>query len=126
MQIHLNAKVFKCGLVINPSCPYLAASPDRKVIDFNEYGLLEIKCPNPQKNLSALPYLLNTGNGFYLKKTHKYYYQVIQQLAVTGCEWCDFFVYKSDECHCERIYFNQEVWDMVKEKLDFFYFFCRA
>ncbi|CAN8017460.1 unnamed protein product [Ixodes persulcatus] len=34
------------GLVINPSCPWLGASPDRFVYDPEErsYGTLEIKC----------------------------------------------------------------------------------
>lgn len=38
--------VYLFGFVINPSCPYLATSPDRKVFDPNatpQFGLLEIK-----------------------------------------------------------------------------------
>ena len=40
--------VFDAGLVVNPSFPYLGASPDGKVYDPTEkdpFGLLEIKNP---------------------------------------------------------------------------------
>ncbi|XP_028517845.1 uncharacterized protein LOC114576043 [Exaiptasia diaphana] len=41
--------ILPCGIVINPWCPWLAASPDRKVYNpqrTNPFGLLEIKCPD--------------------------------------------------------------------------------
>jgi len=36
-----------CGLVVNPSLPWLGTSPDAVVIDISEssVGLLKIKCP---------------------------------------------------------------------------------
>ena len=40
--------VFDAGLCVNPSLPYLGASPDGKIYDFladPSYGLLELKCP---------------------------------------------------------------------------------
>ena len=40
--------LYPCGVVVNYWCPWLAASPDRKVYNpdmFPEYGLLKIKCP---------------------------------------------------------------------------------
>ena len=43
-----DCNVFPAEIVINPSCPHLAASPDRRVYDpsgTNPWGLLEIKCP---------------------------------------------------------------------------------
>lgn len=43
----LNVTVFQTGLLINPCCGYLGASPDGKVIDkssYDHYGLLKIKC----------------------------------------------------------------------------------
>lgn len=45
--------VLECGLVVNPSFPYLGASPDGKVMEPNsndKYGLLEIKCPYKYRN----------------------------------------------------------------------------
>ena len=43
-----DCNVFPVGIVINPSCSHLAASPDRRVYDPSEnnpWGLLEIKYP---------------------------------------------------------------------------------
>ena len=43
--------VHRCGLVVNPSVPWLGASPDSLVKDSaeqNSFGLLEIKCPYTQ------------------------------------------------------------------------------
>ena len=41
--------IYKSGFVINPTIPFLGASPDYKVYDppdpISPYGLLEIKCP---------------------------------------------------------------------------------
>lgn len=87
--------VYLCGFVINPSIPYLGASPDRKVFDPNstpQYRLLEIKCP-AKDYFQECPYLKLTNNGTHkLKRTHQYYYQVMGQIALTGLLWCDFFV----------------------------------
>ena len=30
---------------------------------------------------------------YKLKKTHSYYYQVMGQMMLTGCQWVDFYVY---------------------------------
>ena len=54
-NVHANFSVYHSGLVINPSCPYLGASPDGKVFDptsTNRLGLLEIKCPYKWRNSS--------------------------------------------------------------------------
>ncbi|CAN8023680.1 unnamed protein product [Ixodes persulcatus] len=42
-----NVSVQHCELVVNPSCPWLGASPDRLVYDPEglTYGVLEVKCP---------------------------------------------------------------------------------
>ena len=44
--------VHKCGLIVNPSIPWLGASPDGLVkdsADQSPFGLLEIKCPYTQR-----------------------------------------------------------------------------
>lgn len=87
-----DCNVFPAGIVVNPSCPYLAASPDRRVYDPSEnnpWGLLEIKCP-VKDSISELSYLKCVMEFYKLKKTHSYYYQV---MLLTGCEWVDFYVY---------------------------------
>lgn len=92
--------IYPCGLVISPWSPWIAATPDRKVFcpSLNPpHGLLEIKCPvNP---LADCVYLKRDENGYHLKDTHKYYYQMMTQMAVTGLEWCHFFVWTPDESH---------------------------
>ena len=58
--------VSPAGIVVNLSCPHLAASPDRRVYDPSEnnpLGLLEIKCP-VKDSVSGLPYL-TCVNGVY-------------------------------------------------------------
>ena len=52
-EVYAREKAYKlnlypCGVVVSDSCPWLAASPDRKVYNpemYTEFGLLEIKCP---------------------------------------------------------------------------------
>ncbi|MXV35720.1 MULTISPECIES: lambda exonuclease family protein [unclassified Saccharibacter] len=56
------------------------ASPDRLI---GENGLLEIKCPRPEKHAH---YMLN---GFGMD----YFVQVQGQLLVTGRQWCDRYSY---------------------------------
>ena len=117
--------LYPCGVVVSDSCPWLAASPDRKVYNpdmYPEFGLLEIKCPQVGSVLEC-KYLSKDQDGrLKLKRNHLYYYQVLTQLAVTGLEWCDFFLWCSNDHHSETIYFNEGVWQTVKDKVDDFYF----
>lgn len=84
------------------------------------HGLLEIKCPvNPLANCM---YLKRIENGYHLKDTYKYYYQMITQVAVTGLEWCHFFVWRTEESHLELLRFNADIWQDMKEKIDLFFF----
>ena len=94
-----DVQVLECGLVVSSTMPWLAASPDRKVIN-KILGLVEIKCPHSLRHLTP-----GGGGGacvnpsFYcqlvngkpeLKKVHPYYYQVQGQMGLTGLKWCDF------------------------------------
>lgn len=52
--IRHNIQTFHCGLVVDPGCPWLGASPDRVVWDPEEqepHGIVEIKCPYSMKDL---------------------------------------------------------------------------
>lgn len=69
----------KVGFITDDEGRY-GASPDRLV---GEDGLLEIKCPRPEKHAS---YVLN-GFG------DAYFVQVQGQLLVTGRQWCDRYSY---------------------------------
>ena len=117
--------LYPCGVIVNFSCPWLAASPDRKVYNpdmFPEYGLLEIKCPQVGSVLECKYLTKDEDGSLKLKRNHPYYYQVLTQLAVAGLEWCDFFVWCNHDYHMETLYFNEDVWQQVKDKVDMFYF----
>ncbi|KAH6934745.1 hypothetical protein HPB50_000676 [Hyalomma asiaticum] len=81
--IRHNIQTFHCGLVVNPGCPWLGASPDRVVWDPEEqepHGIVEIKCPYSMRDLKEPciqgSCLIKDNNGTYrLNRTHCYYYQ---------------------------------------------------
>ncbi|XP_062581922.1 uncharacterized protein LOC134243706 [Saccostrea cucullata] len=119
-----DVNIYPCGLVISPWSPWIAATPDRKVFCQSltpPHGLLEIKCP--VRCLSECDYLTKDENGYHLKNTHKYYYQVMTQMAVTGLEWCHFFVWTPEEFHLELVHFDADFWQDMKEKIDIFFFY---
>ena len=127
-------KVKNCGLFVLEDCPYLGASPDG-VVTYTENGkamngLLEVKCPASEKWKFKTPQECCEDSSFYcelidgkccLKQTHKYYLQVLGQMGVTHTQWCDFFVWTLKGFSCERIYFNQTVWEECLGKLKQFY-----
>lgn len=129
--------VYDAGLVINPSFPYLGASPDGKVYDPTEkdpFGLMEIKNPYTWRNYTMEEacadsnFFLHMVDGKpKLKENDKsgYYDQVQGQLAITGLPWCDFVVHLSGShsVNVQRIYFNQRYWEEnLFPKLKIFYF----
>ena len=54
--------------------------------------------------------------------THNYYYQVMGQMLLTGCEWADFYVYGKSDFHLERVRLDADFLSEMKMKLDKFYF----
>ena len=103
--------VHDCGFCVNPEFPFLGATPDGKVCDSGECGILEIKCPYPARDMTfeeatqRFPEfcLINAGDSFKLDRTHPYYYQIQGQLMITGTAFCDFVVYTRKDLHVERI-----------------------
>lgn len=114
-------RVFPCGCVINPQAPHL--SPGRKVVDSTGVlGLLEIKCPDVDSVLECKYLSVKEDGVLALKTSHEYHFQMIGQMGITGMTWCDFFVKSRNDFHLERIDFNEEKWEFVKNKLDLFFF----
>ena len=109
-QGHSSISVRECGLFVHPEHSYMAASPDGVVsCTCCGEGLLEIKCPyslihtDPQTCPPA--YLTRSDRDqLSLKESYAYHRQVIMQLAVTGHEWCYFFVYTPRGHHLQRFY----------------------
>jgi hypothetical protein len=128
--------VQECGLFISPENGILAASPDGLLGDD---GILEVECVTcvpekiPKRPDSFLIFKdkKNPSSGLMLKKTHKYYFQILMQLHVTKRKYCDLFVYHKPkdvdaniEYFQERILRDEETenkWIQVKEKLLKFY-----
>ena len=126
-----NVNLYPSGVIVSPYCPWLAASPDRKVYDptrINEpFGLLEIKCPNVASVLEIKDGSLRRDGDsgkLNLNKNHMYYHQIQMQLAVTGLPWCDFFVWteNDEDYHLETVRFDKDSWQITKNKADMFYF----
>lgn len=123
--------LYPSGLVISPFCPWIAASPDRKVYNPERqpnFGLLEIKCPLAD-NIANVDYIRQIGLSdlqlpiLQLRRSHDYYYQIMCQLAVTGLDWCDLFVYLTDdEYYLETVTFDPVFWKTAQAKIDNFYF----
>ena len=120
-----------CGLVVNPSLPWLGASPDGIVVDPSEpsVGLLEIKCPYTYRLLTVEE---ATGDSSFfaelsdgkvsLKKDHKHFYQVQGQMALAKVTWCDFMIYTFKNYSIQRIRFEPDFWEIVQPSLTDFYF----
>lgn len=106
-----NSHIHDCGLIINNSFPFLAATPDAKVCEGNECGILEIKCPyiardmTIEKDCSTLDRFLlcKENDEFRLKSEHDYSVQIQGQLLVTGAPWCDLAVYNTKDFYVQRI-----------------------
>ena len=57
-----------------------------------------------------------------LKRDHAYYAQVQGQMGVTGAKWCDFIVYTSKGMYVERIAFDPNYWQILRNQLLQYYF----
>jgi hypothetical protein len=121
------------GLVIHPSHPWLAASPDDLVYDpgsVDPFGIAEYK--NPYKfRSSTLRDAATQAKDFCLcvkddtltlKHSHAYYYQIQAAMSCTGRKWCDFVVRTSVDIHVERINWNPDFWKDALHQLQKFYF----
>ncbi|KAG5277107.1 hypothetical protein AALO_G00113600 [Alosa alosa] len=82
------------GLVVNPLCPFLGASPDGVVCKDGQSGLIEIKCPYAARDFTVREaiekvklFCLEIDEGedqISLKRSHNYFYQVQGQIMITG------------------------------------------
>ncbi|XP_038064580.1 uncharacterized protein LOC119734986 isoform X1 [Patiria miniata] len=124
--------VHNCGFVVNPAFSFLGASPDGKVCDGGQTGILEVKCPYSARGMmvreavASIPqfYMVKStsdNSALALKRDHDYYYQVQGQLMVTGAPFCDFVVYTDRDVYVERILPDVELWNAMLDKLAAFY-----
>ena len=122
-----------CGLVVNPTLPWLGASPDGLVCDPLEtsLGILEIKCPytyrlcTNQEAAADRNFFASMVDGTVtLKWTDKYYCQVhVQgQMALAGVLWCDFIIFTFKNHTTENIRFDSDFWKNMQICLTNFFF----
>jgi len=125
----------ECGLVVDKTLPWLAASPDGIVFDpsekDNKRGCLEVKCPFSCEKKTVLEAnrsvpafcLIEQGGGIFLSKSHGYYYQVQTEMHVTNSKWCDFVVWSPlDQPFIQRIHYDSEFMSNAIAKAQKFYF----
>ncbi|XP_049339471.1 uncharacterized protein LOC125804569 isoform X1 [Astyanax mexicanus] len=118
-----NVSVLPCGVIIHPDAPYLGASPDARVYDPTAsppFGLAEVKCCNVASVLEVKHLKVVAGEAT-LKPSHKYFWQVQGQLAITGLQWCDFITDTHNDVTIQRILRDQGLITSMREKLDTFY-----
>lgn len=120
--------IHDCGLVVNPRFSFLGASPDGKVCDGQDCGVLEIKCPYTARNLTVqeaidtIPnFCLKEEDGFILNNKHEYFFQVQGQLMVTGAPFCDFVVYTKKDLVIVRVFPDTLFMEMMLSQLACFY-----
>jgi len=117
---HENVKVHETGFFINPSVPFLGASPDGFVsCDCCGVSVIEVKCLFCAKSakLENLSYLEKDSEGkLTLNRNHQYFYQVQTQLGVCKLESAYFVVWTEKDLHVEQILFDEEFWCMIYQK----------
>jgi len=57
------------------------------------------------------------------KRSHQYYTQDQAQLAITGLEWCDLYVWCEGCDPREVIWLDQDFWQIANDKLDILFEF---
>uniref|UniRef100_A0A8C5ELC2 YqaJ viral recombinase domain-containing protein n=1 Tax=Gouania willdenowi TaxID=441366 RepID=A0A8C5ELC2_GOUWI len=101
-KCHENVKVRDTGFFINPSVPFLGASPDGLVFcDCCGVSVIEVKCP----------FCVKSDKG-----KHQYFYQVQTQLGVCKLESAYFVVWTEKDLHVEQIVFDEAFWDIMCQK----------
>ena len=124
---HNNLKSTKPGLTVMKGIPYLAASNDLSVeCDCCGKGVVEIKCPfsasHTTPSSETVSYLVRGEDGQdHLKKNTQYYDQMQMQMAVSGCDWGDFFVYSVHGNLTDRVPFDLARWKVLQENCDAFF-----
>ncbi|XP_045189076.2 uncharacterized protein LOC123546672 [Mercenaria mercenaria] len=118
------------GLVVNPTFPFLGATPDALVCAGGSTGLVEVKCPYSARNYSVLQAiqsnvkdfcLIQTGENIELNRNHAYYFQVQGQLLVTGMPFCEFIVYCNEDIFVQRIEPDRDIMLTILKKMTDFY-----
>ena len=113
--------------------PYIGASPDAVAsCKCHGFFVVEIKCPFNirdkliTKNVSECSFLeLNEMGNIQLKRSHKYYTQVISQIVLAKAQLCYFVVWTSKGLIVKLIEPNDPHYQNVERLLSIFLNFIR-
>ncbi|XP_070555668.1 uncharacterized protein [Ptychodera flava] len=117
----------ECGLFVDKHKPYLGASPDLVVsCKCCEVGLMECKCPfrirHSVPSVYNLDYIqLDDSGSIKLKRNHLYFAQIQGQMAITGTQWCDLFIFTFAGNLTLRVNFDEKYWSDLVTNLDYFF-----
>lgn len=120
----------ECGFVINREFDFLGSTPDGKICDDGDSGIIEIKCPYRARDHMIVQACaefkdfcleVKSDGVIGLKKSHEYYAQVQGQLMITGCGFCEFIVYTKRDLYVERIFPDTTFMKTMLTKLADFY-----
>ncbi|XP_040071585.2 uncharacterized protein LOC115330270 [Ixodes scapularis] len=127
-DVHLSS----AGLFVDPDQPWLGATPDAIVYDATEqppWGCVEVKCLYTLRNAdrdtllaSNISVAFDSSNRPHLKTEHPHFAQVVGQMGVTNLKWADYVLYGINFLTIQRIRFDKNIWEDIKESLDNFYF----
>lgn len=115
-ELRTGQKVEEVGFVTDEEISKVGgASPDGVIGDFE--GLVEIKSFNNEKHFDLICQLKETG---IFEVESKYYWQMQQQLLITGAEWCDYVAFNpnyKESLLIQRISRDEEKIEKIKQGL---------
>ena len=132
---HEDFKTEKAGLFVAKQKTYLAASPDGIIMcKCHGKSTIEIKCPYKIKDkkiaesVGECDFLTLVNGEVSIKKTHKYYTQIISQMAMTNTKQSYFVVWTLKDLFVQKITFDHDHWQRVATNLEVFFktYICPA
>ena len=127
---HRQCSIDVPGLVMyqDSSFPGIACSPDG-IVSCKMCGqfLIEIKCSfkykcfHPKNALKLSGICLEKDGNLVVKQSHKYYYQMQGQMALTGISKSVLVLYTHKGIATVHVDFDEEFWASVRSKLLSFY-----
>ena len=132
---HSDFKTDKAGLFLAKQFPYIGASPDGIMYcKCHGKSTIEIKCPYKIKNQKikegsqVCDFLKLVDGNVNINTQHKYYTQIISQMAITNTKQAFFVVWTTEDIFIQIIPFDKKHWQMVSVNLEVFFktYMCPA
>ncbi|XP_032886882.1 uncharacterized protein LOC116979477 [Amblyraja radiata] len=128
LEMEQEIEVRPCGLFIDPTKNWLAASPDGVVqykLTKTKVGLVEVVRPYNHRNHTVTEackdFCLENNGHLQLKKNHPYFTQMQCQMAVVGVLNADLVVCTDNDIAIVPVGFDADFWKETVKKLEDFY-----